>query len=83
VDASGEVHWLTVVDGEKWVFLLPPTADNIAQYRLGTLSVAATTSQLTPVKGEAEKVRADLQWLPDNCAETPVLKVVLKAGQSL
>ncbi|KAI5453512.1 JmjC domain-containing histone demethylation protein 1 [Naganishia albida] len=33
VDSSAEVHWSTVVSGEKWVYLLPPTKHNLKQYK--------------------------------------------------
>ncbi|KAI5449240.1 JmjC domain-containing histone demethylation protein 1 [Naganishia albida] len=35
VDSSAEVHWIRVVSGEKWVYLLPPTKHNLKQYKKG------------------------------------------------
>ncbi|KAJ9095719.1 hypothetical protein QFC21_005591 [Naganishia friedmannii] len=67
VDATGEVHWLIVVTGVKWVFTLPPTKSNIDVWR----------------KAEHGSVRADFLWLPDLCADSPVTKQVVTSGQSI
>ncbi|KAJ9110223.1 hypothetical protein QFC22_004272 [Naganishia vaughanmartiniae] len=51
VDAAGEAHWLSVVSGVKWVYLLPPTKHNVEIWR----------------SAETGTIRADLIWLPDLC----------------
>ncbi|KAI5454816.1 JmjC domain-containing histone demethylation protein 1 [Naganishia albida] len=62
-----EVHWLAVVSEIKWVFLLSPTDHNL----------------LVDKMAENGIICADLLWLPDLCAKTPVVKRVLAAGQAL
>ncbi|KAJ9114210.1 hypothetical protein QFC22_005662 [Naganishia vaughanmartiniae] len=39
VDAAGEVHWLSVVSGVKWVYLLPPTKHKVKVWRAGDHSL--------------------------------------------
>ncbi|KAI5448823.1 JmjC domain-containing histone demethylation protein 1 [Naganishia albida] len=67
VDATGEVHWLTVMRGIKWVFILPLTQSVLRVW----------------YKAEHGSIRADLLWLPDVCTDTPVVKQIVGPGQSI
>ncbi|KAI5448956.1 hypothetical protein NCC49_005749 [Naganishia albida] len=67
IDATDEVHWLTIVNGEKRVFLLPPTRRNLDKY----------------LEGEVRESRGDMVWLADQRAENPVGRVLLKPGMTL
>ncbi|KAJ9095941.1 hypothetical protein QFC21_005303 [Naganishia friedmannii] len=78
VDATGKVHWLTVVTGIKWVFTMPPTKSNIDVWRKVT-GAKIHESWLA----EHGSVRADFLWLPDLCADSPVTKQVVTSGQSI
>ncbi|KAJ9102193.1 hypothetical protein QFC20_005021 [Naganishia adeliensis] len=67
IDAAGEAHWLAVVKGIKWLYLLPPTEHNLKMWKAA----------------EEGSIRADFLWLPDLCAETPVQKQVVGENQAV
>jgi hypothetical protein len=49
MDATAEVHWLYVVSGVKWVFVLPPTVHNRKIWNMGKHDTERSLRVLIPI----------------------------------